>query len=129
MPLEKVERSLIPTQLLDLVLPELPTALQRILDLGIEGAPHEVCGIIVREWEGFRIVQLHNRADDPTDSYRIDSATLRTLALKPETWKHVAVWHTHPGGRVGPSPGDLATKIPEVKYLVVTVPTGEAVWF
>lgn len=129
MSLENTEPSLTPTQLHDLSFPNLPVALQKILDLGIEGAPLEVCGIVVREMVSFRVIQLTNRADDPMSSYVIDSATLRQLALKPECWGNVAVWHTHPGGEVGPSSRDLSTKVQGVKYLVVTIPTGEAVWF
>jgi proteasome lid subunit RPN8/RPN11 len=36
------------------------------------------------------------------------------------------VWHTHPGGLVGPSSGDLEHAVTGVNYLVVTVPGGEA---
>lgn len=117
------------THLQDLVYPTMDVALSRILDLGIEAAPEEACGIIVNETGAVRVVQMHNRAEKPGDSYRIDPVTIRSLHLRPHVWAHVAVWHTHPGGNVGPSPGDLAAKVEGVKYIVVTVPTGEAVQF
>lgn len=113
----------------DLVLPNLIAAAEKILSLGIEAAPEEVCGILVNETEGVRVVQLRNRAEDPTREYRIDPETLRGLSLKPDRWRHVAIWHTHPGGHVGPSTRDLETKIPSVRYMVVTVPSGEVRWF
>lgn len=101
-----------------------------MLNLGIEAAPDEACGLLVKEAEDeYRVIQLVNRADDPTRSYQIDAETIKALALKPEVWAHVAVWHTHPGGLVGPSAGDLEHKVERVKYLVVTIPTGEVVWF
>lgn len=113
------------TQIMGILLPTLDAACQRMFDIGMEEAPKEACGILVREFEGFRVHQLTNRAEDPTRSFRIDADTLRQLALKPKTWTNVAVWHTHPGGLVGPSPGDLEHKVHHVKYIVVTIPTGE----
>jgi len=110
-------------------LPTLTAALEHIFNLGMEAAPEEACGLIVNETMGVQVIPLKNRAEDPTASYVIDNATLRQLALKPKTWAHVAVYHTHPGGQVGPSSGDLEHKVNGVKYVVVTVPTGEIVWF
>lgn len=95
----------------------------------MEVAPNEACGLLVNETGGIQVIPLVNRAEDPTASYRIDNQTLRTLALKPKTWEHVAVWHTHPGGQVGPSAEDLEHRINGVKYFVVTIPTREVVWF
>lgn len=125
---EKATR-LVATDLTGLVFPSIPAALSRVLDLGIEAAPEEACGVLVNETTGVRVIQLQNRSETPTREYRIDRETLRTLALKPDRWTHVAIWHTHPGGEVGPSAGDLEYKIPTVTYVVVTVPTGEVRWF
>lgn len=110
-------------------LPSVEAALDHVFDLGMEGAPEEVCGLIVNEDTGVQVVPLVNRSPDPVHSYSIDNQTLRQLALKPKTWAHVAVYHTHPGGVVGPSVGDLEHQIQGVKYVVVTIPTGEVRWF
>jgi proteasome lid subunit RPN8/RPN11 len=110
-------------------LPSLASALDRIFDLGMTGAPEEVCGLIVNETAGVQVIPLRNRAEDPMNGYRIDSQTLRQLALKPRTWAHVAVYHTHPRGKVGPSAEDLEHKLDHVKYVVVTIPSGEITWF
>jgi proteasome lid subunit RPN8/RPN11 len=112
-----------------IALPTLASALDRVFDLGMAGAPEEVCGLIVNETAGVQVIPLRNRAEDPMNGYRIDSQTLRQLALKPKTWAHVAVYHTHPRGRVGPSPEDLEHRLDAVKYVVVTIPSGEVVWF
>lgn len=112
-----------------IVLPTLDTALERVFELGMEGAPEEVCGLIVNETTGVQVIPLTNRSEDPFNSYVIDNQTLRQLALKPMTWAHVAVYHTHPRGKVGPSPQDLEARISSVKYVVVTIPSGEIVWF
>lgn len=122
--------SVMTTQLHDLAYPSLKTAIEKILSLGIEGAPEEVCGLLIEEAPGvFRVIQMINRADDPTAGYRIDGETVQQLSIDSKHWSHVSIWHTHPGGLVGPSAGDLKHKQPNVKYLVVTVPTGEVVWF
>jgi proteasome lid subunit RPN8/RPN11 len=113
----------------DIVFPTMPAALRRVQDLGIETAPEEACGILVDEAGGIRVVQMLNRADDRLNGYAIDPVTLRQLALKPGSWKHVAIWHTHPGGMVGPSLGDLDHRIHGVEYVVVTIPSGETRWF
>jgi proteasome lid subunit RPN8/RPN11 len=42
---------------------------------------------------------------------------------------HFIVWHTHPSGNIGPSKGDMDTKIEGFQYLVVTMPSGEATLF
>lgn len=115
---------------MNLAYPNRAVALDRIRDIGIEEAPNEACGVLIDEApHGVRVVQLRNRADDPTTGYRIDPQTLRTLSLAPDHWANVIVWHTHPRGTVGPSSGDLEYKIPGVNYVVVAVPTGEAVFF
>lgn len=112
-----------------LVMPDLATALERIFELGMEGAPEEICGLLVNETKGCLVIPLTNRSGDRLNSFVIDNVTLRSLALKPRTWAHVAVYHTHPRGQVGPSPQDLEHKIHSVKYVVVTIPSGEVVWF
>lgn len=112
-----------------IALPTLETAYGAIFNEGMEDAPNEACGLLVNETGGIQIIPLVNRAEDPTASYRIDNETLRSLALKPKTWAHIAVWHTHPGGQVGPSAADLEHRIQTVKYVVITIPTGEVVWF
>jgi proteasome lid subunit RPN8/RPN11 len=42
---------------------------------------------------------------------------------------HFIVWHTHPSGNIGPSKGDMDSKIQGFQYLVVTMPSGEATLF
>lgn len=142
MPLEKVavsssaalskiaqEQQIVPTRLRGLVLPSVRLALELVLEWGVEGAPEEICGLLVNETEGVRLVQLQNRAEDRCAGYVIDQQTMKTLAVKPKTWAHVAVWHTHPSGLVGPSEGDLKHKISNVTYVVVSIPSGEVRWF
>src|SRR5687768_13092470 len=109
---EQADRSssLATTQLMDLAFPSMEAGLSRILSLGIEAAPEEACGLLINEVHGVRIVPMVNRAEDPVNGYRIDPVTVRQLVSQHKHWRHVAIWHTHPGGLVGPSPGDLEHK-------------------
>jgi proteasome lid subunit RPN8/RPN11 len=96
----------------------------------MDRAPLEACGVIVpdmdippEQW----VHEMRNRAFSPTDSFVIDTKTIRQLITKAEQWRDVIVWHTHPGGNIGPSRGDLESKVEGVNYLVVTLPGGQAV--
>lgn len=127
---ESPANRLLSTQLTDLRLPSKEIAFEQIFNWGIENAPQEICGILVEEGpREYRLVKLVNRAEDPTAMYRIDPATLHTLALRPAVWNNIAIWHTHPGGLVGPSTGDIEHKIEHLVYYVITIPTGEVVQF
>jgi proteasome lid subunit RPN8/RPN11 len=43
----------------------------------------------------------------------------------------MALWHTHPGGNIGPSPGDMQKRLEGVAYLVVAITEAGPVptWF
>lgn len=51
------------------------------------------------------------------------------LGKEERVWEDVIVWHTHPSGFVGPSRGDMQNRVEGLKYLVVSLPDGEAVYF
>lgn len=107
--------------------------------LGSLRRPHEACGLIVprlgvapKAW----VHELPNvTTTDPTDSYAIGRSSLfglwEELKKSPFTvsWDALVIWHTHPGGGVGPSKMDMQTKLAEFDYLVVTLPDGPAVRF
>ena len=109
----------------------------RIIEIGLEEAPKEACGIIVPDlgyppdqW----VIPMLNRADNPLTSYKIDSQTIRHIVLDRNSegeavWDDILVWHTHPGGSPTPSNADYDAKIPGVKYLVVALPSGQATLF
>lgn len=113
-----------------------PEHLELILKWGLEAQPSETCGLIVRLPGQDLIRRLGNRAEDPTKEYLIDNNELvATLADVIETTGHgvakdqVTIWHTHPSGYIGPSAGDIESKVPELHYLVVALPNGEATQF
>lgn len=107
-----------------------------ILALGIEENPYEACGVVIPESTTAPISwvrKMLNRADNPFNSYRLDPDTIAQLekdyASDNPVWDNVIVWHTHPSGHVGPSREDMLYRVEGLKYLVVSVPNGEAVFF
>jgi proteasome lid subunit RPN8/RPN11 len=109
---------------LDVIIPQ-------IMAIGMQEAPNEACGIIVPELglpADLWVKQMKNQHPSPTNSYAIDPETIATIA-RSSAWEDVIVWHTHPGGSVGPSRGDLQARRPGLRYLVVTLPGGEKVMY
>lgn len=117
-----------------------PEIVDQILSIGREKSPAEACGIVTPD---LRVVVLPNRHPTSThDSFVIEAEDLVNAIqdfvlrsdLNPEqvrgiTRGHFMVWHTHPGGQIGPSRGDIANKIEGFLNLVVTLPDGPATMF
>lgn len=111
-----------------------------ILGIGLQKYPHEACGLLVTGLATGRIKEVVNRADDPSMDVFMRSedvqAALWEMLGDPARYpgnlsRELVVWHTHPGGLVGPSKNDMQFKraLGDTRCLVVTVPTGEAVQF
>lgn len=103
----------------------------------MEASPAEACGIITPD---SRVVELPNsHPTSPEDAFVITTEDLIDAIYDyvdrtntdPETLdrSQFVVWHTHPSGLIGPSRGDLRAKIEGFRYLVVTLPGGEATFF
>lgn len=119
----------------------LPADIDQIAQWGMEADGEEICGVLLtRSDAGPRLMKIPNLADEPRRSIFMTSdhviEAICTLIEHPETYpgsvsKDLVVWHTHPGGLVGPSEMDLAFRdnLAETRCLVVTIPSGEAVQF
>jgi proteasome lid subunit RPN8/RPN11 len=87
--------------------------------------PNEACGLIL----GDRIIELRNASQlDRTWNYWLglpcnilSQLRIANADLTQFTAGNYIIWHTHPQGLIGPSPGDMETKIKGVEYLVVTL--------
>lgn len=108
----------------------------QVVDIGKNVAPLEACGLILPDGS---VVQLPNVSPEPLTSYVVDvdslvdefykfaeSVVLPVSDLEPRWF---TIWHTHPGGVVGPSRADMRQKVDGFRYLVVTLPGGEASQF
>lgn len=113
-----------------------PEIVDRVLRYGRAEEPREACGIITPDSV---VVKLPNSSESPTNSYVISTEDLVNALQEyvDRVGAHPAdlptdafiVWHTHPSGQVGPSKGDMQTKIGNFQYLVITMPNGEATIF
>ncbi len=97
-----------------------PTTVNKLKAYALEAAPKEAVGLL----DGVgKIFFLDNKADDPTNSFMVE----RTQILMTMQQTHfqisdeVVLWHTHPGGLVGPSTTDMQQKTPFKHHLVVSV--------
>jgi proteasome lid subunit RPN8/RPN11 len=100
--------------------------LAEIHRIGEERAPEEACGIILPETNANpRVIELKNHCDNTHNGFLIRSSDLRaalgdwiyTTSMSEE----LTIWHTHPGGGVGPSRMDMQNKVNGLNHLVVTL--------
>lgn len=113
-----------------------PEIVDQVLMFGRAEEPNEACGVVTPD---SRVVLLPNSSPSPTNSFVIATEDLvnamNDYLARSEvhptilTRAHFIIWHTHPGGVVGPGPGDMRERVEGFQYLVVTLPTGEAVQF
>lgn len=110
-----------------------PEVVHEILVAGHAAVPNEACGIIGPD---NKVRLLPNSSDSPTNSFVIatqdlvdaieacvEEADLDASALEREQF---IIWHTHPGGLIGPSLGDMTEKHDGFQYIVIALPAGEA---
>lgn len=93
--------------------------------LGIDRKPEEVCGLVFAD---SRVLELLNETEEdrscnwsfgPMNSVvrQIREAGIADFMFE----SAYLVWHTHPGGLIGPSSEDLRYRVKGVDYLVVTL--------
>lgn len=119
----------------------LPSDVQQIAQIGMEAGYLETCGVLLTRSDGGpRIKQVENKAEQPVIQVYMESDdfmdALLDLVENPRTYpgnisEELVVWHTHPGGLVGPSKQDMEWRqsLGDTRCLVVTIPSGEAVTF
>lgn len=119
-----------------------PLLLEEITRIGLDRQPAEACGVLLLhprypDDAKSQVVELPNRSMHTHDSYQF---SMRDLWLELEDWwgshsreeaSAISVWHTHPGGLIGPSPGDMKSRREGIAYLVVAMTESGPVptWF
>lgn len=105
---------------------------QRLLEATLEHDPNEACGIIYQEI----VFPLRNHATTPQHNFEVKLGELRALINNAgiplaSVQEHVFLWHSHPGGGIGPSTFDLTHKTPLSHHLVVSLVKGDLVptWY
>jgi proteasome lid subunit RPN8/RPN11 len=105
--------------------------IDRILNWGMEIAPDEACGLLILpSTSEYLLYHLENEAENPRRSYAMSPQAIGQIVETQEVWEQqTTIWHTHPGGMVGPSPSDLEIMVKGCRYMVVTLPGGEVTYF
>lgn len=97
--------------------------------IAIEDGPREAAGVIVNETS---VVVLSNHAADPYRHFELYKEDIRVAVshLQVEL-ESLVIWHTHPGGGVGPSRADIRHRTPGIDHLVITVVDGDIIptWY
>ena len=98
---------------------------EEIARYGVIRRPEEACGLLLAG----RVVELRNVSPlDRSCNYSFGTVEdivrqLRTaqVDLARVSAGDYVVWHTHPKGLIGPSPGDMEDRIDGLEYLVVAL--------
>ena len=112
---------------------------ETMFNWGMEQAPQEACGLVVMP--GFAqvtmdhlvVLRMRNISSKPDTSYKLDIQALMETVFagmsRQQFSQSVMVWHTHPGGHIGPSPQDLEVLPKRIPHCVVTLPKGEVITY
>lgn len=113
-------------------------ALAEIEEIGTKRLPTEACGILLPEpWRGHWVYEVPNRSLTPQSSFAFLASDVRMtlqgwFTERPDTHgADLTIWHTHPGGGIGPSRKDMQMKVPGARFLVVAMTPEGAVptWY
>lgn len=106
-----------------------PEMVEKMNVAGRLRSPVEACGIILPrpkpgQNSASQVIELPNRSLEQA-AYKIEVDDIR-LELGPEISDrtlidHLAIWHTHPAGNVGPSRSDMQKRREGLAYLVVAL--------
>jgi proteasome lid subunit RPN8/RPN11 len=120
-----------PLLLSRLVLTDQLEVVNQILDWGMETAPDEACGLLIlQSTSTYLLMHLKNEAENPRRTYAMSPHSIGEVIEEQRVWEEqTTIWHTHPGGTVGPSPSDLDIMVKGCRYMVVTLPGGEVNYF
>jgi proteasome lid subunit RPN8/RPN11 len=88
-----------------------------LLQITRERAPLEAVGLILPDGS---VVELPNHSDEPEFSFKASREDMRECLTPEVDLEEVALWHSHPGGGIGPSITDLRSKTPFLHHLVVS---------
>ena len=116
---------------------EVPLLSERALDnlkwAALQAQPNETGGIL----HGDKVYIVLNRATEPKDNFLFTREDI-VAAVKQSGCSdadllegRVALWHSHPGGGVGPSRIDMRQKTPLPYHLVVAIVDGDIIptWY
>lgn len=86
----------------------------------LQSEPREAVGLLTNDG---RVISLPNRAYEPENSFEVTKEDILSAirGYEVEDLTDLTIWHSHPGGGVGPSKIDMQQKLPFLNHLVVTI--------
>lgn len=114
---------------------------QEIARIGRRRAPAEACGLILPHPVNRRqVIELPNRAVDTDHEFTLWGEDIAFIVeeliehhpIDAQFLRETVIWHTHPGGNLGPSKFDRDHRPEEFQSLVVTLfedGTAKGTWF
>ena len=112
-------------------------ALKQLQNIAERAMPREAGGFLYpAPWQGQWVAKLTNTAGS-NDTMHFDRDEFIELGMQyldafPQyTWSSLTVWHSHPGGNIGPSRRDMRNRIEQMGNLVVALNNGEIIptWY
>lgn len=91
-----------------------------LLNAVIRAEPREAVGLLTNDR---RVIPLPNRAYEPENTFSVTKEDILSAIRghEIEDLTNLTLWHSHPGGGVGPSKVDMQQKVPFLDHLVVTI--------
>lgn len=97
---------------------------EALKEIVLKRAPQEAVGLL--DDDG-RIIELTNHSSEPESNFEIRRDELIS-ALEGKLAAGLTLWHSHPGGGVGPSRTDMQQRLPFIDHLVISVVDGDLVY-
>lgn len=104
---------------------------QVLLDWAVDAGEQECCGLLIGQvGEVTDVLLAANVAPDPTQHFEIDPATL--IAAEKHARQGgpsiLGYFHSHPNGRIGPSPDDAASAAADGRYWFIIANGAITAW-
>lgn len=97
----------------------------RLVGMVRDKLPHESVGLLTAD--GI-IIELTNKAESPENSFSVDKLELLHWIEQLGSVDGLTLWHSHPGGGIGPSRTDMQQRIPFLHHLVISLVDDDVVY-
>lgn len=97
----------------------------RLVGMVKDKLPNESVGLLTAD--GI-IIELTNKAELPENNFVVDKLELLHWIEQLGSVDGLTLWHSHPGGGIGPSRTDMQQRIPFLHHLVVSIVDDDVVY-
>jgi proteasome lid subunit RPN8/RPN11 len=110
-------------------------ALREMTEAAVKALPSETGGLLYPERLGSSWIHVLDNIADSSSVMVFDNEQLIQAGLRfvrhPKDWERLTLWHSHPGGNIGPSRRDMKARIPQMGNLVIALVDGQGIpsWY